>query len=43
MQCKNCGEELTNAYASRSVELEWDGERWIEKNVFSSSCTCPHC
>jgi len=45
MNCSNCGKELTNVYASRSVELQkgpGDGE-WIEKNVFSSGVSCPNC
>lgn len=43
MECSNCGYEITNVYSSRSVELQWDGERWIEKNVFSSGISCPNC
>lgn len=43
MQCPNCGYELVNVYAARSVELEKDGDKWIEKNVFSSAVSCPSC
>ena len=43
MKCAECGEEITNVYTARSVELEKDGDTWIEKNVFSSGCTCPNC
>ena len=46
MECSNCGYELTNVYAARSVELEkgpGGGEEWVEKNVFSSSVCCPSC
>ena len=43
MKCAECGEEITNVYATRSVELEKDGDTWIEKNIFSSGCSCPNC
>ena len=43
MKCSNCGYELTSVYAARSVELEKDGDKWIEKNVFSSTVSCPSC
>jgi len=43
MECPDCGHELTSVYASRSVELEWDGDEWVEKNVFSSAVSCPNC
>jgi hypothetical protein len=43
MECSNCGYELTDVYASRSVQLQWDGEKWIEKHVFLSSFMCPNC
>lgn len=43
MKCRNCGEELTNVYAARSVELQKEGDKWIEKNVFSAACSCPNC
>lgn len=43
MNCSNCNHELTNVYASRSVELEKDNGKWIEKNVFVSGCCCPYC
>jgi len=46
MKCSNCGQELTSVYASRSVELQQGpggGDKWIEKNVFSSAVSCPNC
>jgi len=45
MKCPNCGKELTNVYASRSVELEkaTNGVDWIEKYVFMSDVCCEHC
>lgn len=46
MLCPNCEYELTNVYASRSVELQkgpGGGEEWIEKNVLSSVVSCPNC
>lgn len=42
MECSNCGYELINVYASRSVELQKE-DTWIEKNVFVSACCCPNC
>jgi uncharacterized protein (UPF0212 family) len=41
--CPSCGEKLYSVYAARSVELEYDGKIWFEKNVFSGSVGCPHC
>ena len=41
--CPNCGKELDSIYAARSVELQKEGDIWIEKNVFSSTCGCPYC
>jgi len=44
MNCSNCGRELTNVYVARSVELQQvAGEKWIEKNVFSATASCPNC
>lgn len=44
MNCPCCGHELTNIYVSRSAELQKPaGERWIEKNVFSATASCPNC
>lgn len=43
MNCAECVHELTSVYASRSVELQRDGDHWIEKNVFSSTVSCPNC
>lgn len=46
MNCPNCGRELTNVYVARSVELQQGpggGNKWIEKNVFSSGASCPNC
>lgn len=44
MEHQNCGHELATVYSARSVELGQavSGE-WIEKNVFSSGCSCPNC
>ena len=45
-ECSNCGYELTNVFASRSVELQLGtggGDKWIEKNVFMSGVCCPNC
>lgn len=41
--CPGCGEEIINVWAARSVELEKDGDNWLEKHVFSAGATCPHC
>ena len=41
--CPGCGEELTNIWVVRSVELEKDGGKWIEQHVFSSGASCPKC
>ena len=43
MNCPDCGKELTNIYLVRSIELQKDGEKWIEKNVFLSSASCLNC
>ncbi len=43
VNCPSCGEVLTNVYAARSVELQKEGDIWIEKNVFSGGASCPHC
>lgn len=43
VKCPHCGEELTSICAARSVELQKEGDKWIEKNVFSAACSCPNC
>jgi ribosomal protein L34E len=47
MNCSNCGKELRNVYASRSVELELQStnrySEWVEKTIFSSTVSCPNC
>lgn len=45
MKCPNCNLELYGVYAARSVELQQASEdgKWVEKNVFMSSVSCPHC
>jgi ribosomal protein L34E len=41
--CPECHAELTSVYSARSVQLQREGDVWIEKNVFSSGCSCSHC
>lgn len=41
--CPDCQAELTSVYSARCVELQKDGDRWIEKNVFNAVCSCPNC
>jgi len=41
--CPDCQAELLNVYSARSVELQKEGDKWIEKNVFLSACSCPQC
>lgn len=41
--CPECQAELMSVYAARSVELQKEGDKWIEKNVFSAACSCPNC
>jgi len=41
--CPNCGEPLSRVNRERSIQLEWDGEKWIEKDVFSDQTGCPKC
>jgi len=41
--CPECHAELTSVYSARSVELQREGNVWIEKNVFSAACSCPQC
>jgi len=43
LRCLDCGVAITNVYTARSAELEWDGEKWIEKHVFSETISCKHC
>lgn len=44
MKCSNCGYEFLTVYSARSVELAQPAsDKWIEKNVFSSGCSCPNC
>ena len=38
-----CGYELTSVNAARSVQLQKEGDKWIEKHVFSAACQCPNC
>lgn len=38
-----CGAELTSVFAARSVQLQKEDGKWIEKHVFSSDCQCPNC
>jgi len=41
--CPGCGERLHEVLMARSVSLQWDGTKWIEKDVFSESIGCPNC
>ena len=43
MKCPNCEVKITEVDRARSVRQQWDGDKWIEKDVYSDSIAGPNC
>lgn len=41
--CPNCENNLSEVYMARSVKVEWDGQTWLETDVYSQGISCPIC
>ena len=41
--CPNCENAVSEVYTARSVKLEWDGQTWLETDVYSQGIGCPIC
>jgi len=41
--CPNCENAVSEVYSARSIKLEWDGQTWLETDVFSEGMCCPIC
>jgi len=41
--CPNCENALSEVYSARSVKMEWDGQTWLETDVYSQGMCCPIC
>jgi len=41
--CPNCENAVSEVLAARSVKLEWDGQTWLETDVYSQGMGCPIC
>jgi len=41
--CPNCENPVSEVYTARSVKLEWNGQIWIETDVYSQGMSCPIC